>query len=167
MDNFGVNQRLFNIYDGPVYQDSNAYLDVTVDQCTAADCLYRNVVGLRVANNAGPDLTCYMPNAAIGWKQPNGFYYPPAFHSANLYFSKVDIRHWVIEPLFQPGTYITAPADQIKAKYCGNLGFTFNGYTDVDRQTELSDDDGTLTGLINNNLVDPTNPLLSRSPRSR
>ena len=21
---------------------------------------------------------CILPNAAIGWKQPNGFYYPPA-----------------------------------------------------------------------------------------
>jgi cell migration-inducing and hyaluronan-binding protein len=21
----------------------------------------------------------YLPNAAIAWKQPNGFYYPPAF----------------------------------------------------------------------------------------
>ena len=29
LDNFGVNQRLFNIYDGPSFQDSNAYLDIT------------------------------------------------------------------------------------------------------------------------------------------
>ena len=49
----------------------------------------------------------YLPNAAIGWKQPNGFYYPPAFHSANLFFDKVDIRHYVIQPLFKPGTYLT------------------------------------------------------------
>ena len=28
IDNFAVNQRLFNIYDGPNYQDSNAYLDI-------------------------------------------------------------------------------------------------------------------------------------------
>ena len=44
---------------------------------------------------------CYLPNAAIAWKQPNGFYYPPAFHSRNLYFDQdVDIRHFVVEPLF-------------------------------------------------------------------
>ena len=37
----------------------------------------------------------YLPNAAIGWKQSNGFYYPPTFHSRNLFFGDVDIRHYV------------------------------------------------------------------------
>ena len=41
--NFALNQRMFSIYDGPAYEDSNAYLDVTrtslpstndVDGCT-------------------------------------------------------------------------------------------------------------------------------------
>ena len=27
-DNFVVNQRLFNIYDGPAYEDSNGFLDI-------------------------------------------------------------------------------------------------------------------------------------------
>ena len=40
---------------------------------------------------------------AIGWKQSNGFYYPPAFHSDNLFFKNVDIRHYVVEPLTYPG----------------------------------------------------------------
>ncbi len=31
----------------------------------------------------------------------------PAFHSMNLFFDNVDIRHYVIDPLFQPNTYIT------------------------------------------------------------
>ena len=43
---------------------------------------------------------CYLPNAAIAWKQSNGFYYPPAFHSTNLFFNYVAIRHYLIEPLF-------------------------------------------------------------------
>ena len=30
---FFTNQRLSNIYDGPSYQDSNAYLDITVADC--------------------------------------------------------------------------------------------------------------------------------------
>ena len=47
---------------------------------------------------------CYLPNAAIAWKQSNGFYYPPAFHSANLYFGNVDIRHFVLSPVFVEGT---------------------------------------------------------------
>ena len=48
--------------------------------------------------------TCYLPNAAIAWKQPNGFYYPPAFHSQNLMFQQQPtglIRHFLIEPLFR------------------------------------------------------------------
>ena len=44
--------------------------------------------------------SCYLPNAAIAWKQPNGFYYPPAFHSQNLMFQNANIRHFLIEPLF-------------------------------------------------------------------
>jgi hypothetical protein len=47
--------------------------------------------------------------AAVAWKQPNGFYYPPAFHSVNLFFDNVSIRHYVIEPLFKPGTFQTDP----------------------------------------------------------
>src|SRR4029450_7487497 len=36
ISNFGVNQRLFNIYDGPAYQDSNAYLDI--NPVVISDC---------------------------------------------------------------------------------------------------------------------------------
>ncbi|MBI4382196.1 MAG: G8 domain-containing protein [candidate division NC10 bacterium] len=153
ISNFGVNQRLFNIYDGPVYQDSNAYLDINpvhVDDCSPQGCVG---VSLWLAGNAlglpqDSKGTCYMPNAAIGWKQPNGFYYPPAFHSTNLFFDDVDIRHFVIEPLFKPGTYTTDP-DAVKKRYCNGNDEMFTGFTDVDRQTELSDDDGSLTGYVN------------------
>ena len=87
-----MNQRLFNIYDGPAYQDSNAYLDinpVVISDCHPSQspqtCLNskwagRATLGLPQDDNG----VCYMPNAAIAWKQPNGFYYPPAFHSTNL-----------------------------------------------------------------------------------
>jgi len=36
--------------------------------------------------------------------------------------------------------------DAVKQKYCNWSPTLFRGYTDVDRQTELSDDDGSLTG---------------------
>jgi hypothetical protein len=153
LSNFGTGQRMFNIYDGPVYQDSNAFLDIlthasTGRACnTANNCIYLNVQGVR-RNPA--DGTSYMPNAAIGWKQSNGFYYPPAFHSTNLLFVNVDIRHYVIAPLFNPGTYLTY-LPGVQHDYASAIGPTyFNGYTDIDRQTELNDDDGTLTGLTNN-----------------
>jgi hypothetical protein len=168
VSNFGTGQRLFNIYDGPAYQDSNIYLDITIAACgngrTAANttyCLYSLVPGVRW----NPTSTCYLPNAAIGWKQPNGFFYPPSFHSTNLFFDNVDIRHYVIDALFQYGTYDedTATAQQ---DYCaGSYNSTmFTGYTDIDRQTELSDDDGSPTGLSND--ASPQTGTVSVNPTS-
>ncbi len=120
LSNFAVNQRMLNIYDGPTYQDSNAYLDI--NEVTLTGCTDRGTcnssawpVG-RVAGVPKRDI-CYMPNAAIGWKQPNGFYYPPAFHSTNLFFRNVDIRHFVIEPLTVPGTHKTDPG-LVGKRYC-------------------------------------------------
>jgi len=94
--------------------------------------------------------TCYLPNAAIGWKQPNGFFYPPAFHSTNLFFDNVDIRHLVIEPQFIPGTFKTLNTNDfevVKDLYCTWNPAMFDNFSGIDRQTELSDDDGSLTGL--------------------
>ncbi len=152
LSNFGNNQRLFNIYDGPAYQEDNAYLDINTTtltdckgggNCSNSGWMYGQVSGVP----KDPKGACYLPNAAIGWKQPNGFYYPPAFHSDNLFFNNVDIRHFVIEPLFTPGTYNT-DATKLSARYCTYGGIQFEGYTDIDRQTELTDDDGSLTGLL-------------------
>jgi hypothetical protein len=150
---FVNNQRFFNIYDGPSYQDSNAYLDITTDilkDCgTTGTCddslkLYARKVGIP----KNKDQQCYLPNAAIGWKQPNGFFYPPAFHSRNLYFDDVDIRHFVIEPLFKDHTFQDDTA-AIAKRYCTSATNMFSAsFTDIDRQTVLNDDDGSLTGLL-------------------
>jgi G8 domain len=175
---FGMYQRLFSIYDGPAFQDSNAYLNITprkIDDCSPfvgfstfdnspsnGRCEPKNhdkgvqsawlagfVQGLPKArpdvNDANQDF-CYMPNAAIGWKQPNGFYYPPALHSKNLFFKDVDIRHFVVTPLFAEGT-LTADTGRIKDEYCNWNEGLFNSFTSIDRQTVLNDDDGTLTGF--------------------
>jgi hypothetical protein len=91
-------------------------------------------------------MSCVLPNAAIAWKQPNGFYYPPSFHSDNLFFDNVDIRHFIINPLFLPGTR-TTDFEKVQKLYCTHSGTgTFNDFTEVDRQTVLNDDDGSLTG---------------------
>ena len=160
--NFGENERMSSIYDGPSYQDTNAYVDVeptilsslkctpTMGQaCPQALQVYGRLGG--IPKNAANQ--CYLPNAAIGWKQPNGFFYPPAFHSVNLTFANSPIRHFVIEPEFAPGTFNT-DINQVKKRYCtyptptdSALGL-FNGFSDVDRQTVLNDDDGSLTGLL-------------------
>ena len=251
---FAVNQRLFNIYDGPAYEDSIAYLDITTTPCPpnqdlkAPGCMYGwgNVAGVRKDPQMGPE-SCYLPNNAIGWKQPNGFFYPPAFHSKNLYFNNVDIRHYVVNPLFRytrffiytsaqvtvvngghggtngvqevtvpnapdktgkilrlnvtvangqmvnivglippgveylefppseqlvvgagltgatvkltpnaygndyfrPGATYLTDIELAAKQYCNPSARMFNNFTSVDRQTELNDDDGSLTGLTN------------------
>ena len=60
----------------------------------------------------------------------------------------MDIRHYIVEPLFKPGTYDT-DTDAYQKDYVGQIGNTglFATWTDVDRQTELNDDDGSLTGF--------------------
>jgi hypothetical protein len=133
--------------------------------------MYGSGTAIGVAKDPA-DGKCYLPNAAIAWKQPNGFFYPPAFHSKNLYFDNVDIRHYVIVPLFQApkgvtgtfdfgqgGTYITDFTATQKV-YCFANDALFNGFTGIDRQTELNDDDGSLTGLSNDEKeTSPPNPL--------
>jgi hypothetical protein len=171
MSGFANNQRLFSIYDGPAYEDSNAYLDIkrtNLPNDALKGCNYTPKDGQNNHNCAnsqysqiGGELgmpwdannnTCYIPNAAIAWKQPNGFYYPPAFHSRNLLFNNVDIRHFVIEPLFASTGVFQTDLDGTQTRYCTYSGDALNGmftgFTDVDRQTELNDDDGTLTGLV-------------------
>jgi hypothetical protein len=162
--NFGLGQQLFHVYDGPAYQESNAYLDITTTPCPSKSCMYNfgNLAGVpKKTDGSG---SCYLPNAAIGWKQPNGFFYPPAFHSTNLFFSNVDIRHYVVNPLFQApqgvtdkedfgqgGTYLTATSgpNDVRSAYCTTTLDMFNDFTGIDRQTVLNDDDGSLTGLSN------------------
>jgi hypothetical protein len=178
LSNFSDFQRFFSIYDGPAYQDSNAYLNIhptyltsdgTVNgsvintkagrcepnasgnPCPFSGFMNGGLAGLRAdltKRSQAPNGLCYLPNAAIGWKQPNGFYYSPAFHSINLFYNDVDIRHFVIEPLFNLGTFDTNVGAMMK-QYCyfsitAQPG-TFTGFTDIDRETVLNDDDGSLT----------------------
>lgn len=153
-DGFATFQRMFSIYDGAAYQDSNAYLDINIanlNGCTpgssCANYPMAQTIGVPVNQTTS---ACYLQNAAIAWKQPNGFYYPPAFHSSNLLFNNVDIRHFVFQPEYEPGTYIDDATEE-KNTYCTQPGsmFSGSGFTDIDRQTELSDDDGSLTGFVN------------------
>ena len=155
---WNTEQRMFNIYDGPAYQDANAFLDIYPSKCaTQEECMYYGgTLGVRAAQTAFSTVPAgavavgqgFLPNAAIGWKQSNGFYYPPAFHSRNLFFKNVGIRHYVVEPLTFPGTYRTN-TEQSWKQYAGIAGnqSVFRNFSDVDRQTELNDDDGSLTGL--------------------
>ena len=195
LSNFSDFQRFFSVYDGPAYQDSNAYLNIhptyltsdgTVtgkliegnptgncqpnagvgDPCVKTGFMNSSVAGLRADQL---NQKCYLPNAGIGWKQPNGFYYSPAFHSTNLFFNGVDIRHFVTEPLFLPGTFDT-DVTALKQQYCywaatAQPG-TFTGFTDIDRETVLNDDDGSLTGLTSSVNIPVLTPTSTPTPLS-
>ncbi len=173
LNNFGNAQRLFSIYDGPAYEEADAFLDITKTNLTGCDQGLMSPDCKRWMNYSikgtlwdPKSNQCYLPNAAIAWKQPNGFYYPPAFHSRALYFHNVDIRHFVVEPLFLPvgDDGFKTDTGRAKARYCGDVGDAdhglFQNFTDIDRQTELSDDDGSLTGVLG----PPTNPADLKSP---
>jgi hypothetical protein len=168
-------QRLFSVYDGPAYQDSNAYLNIQPTYLTSDGTKSGSVIGGCKPNTCksdAPDCNpcanagfkdsflpgvradqlnklCYLPNAAIGWKQSNGFYYAPAFHSTNLFFDSVGIRHFVTEPLFNNSNLLDFTTDRAEtnSEYCYWTQDFFNNFTDIDRETVLNDDDGTLTGL--------------------
>jgi hypothetical protein len=163
-DNFLNYQRFYNIYDGPVYQESNAYVNIKAMPIRTVDGDY--IYGMKTQENVSRGMgipkakeagkyggyakgDCILTNAAIAWKQPNGFYYPPAFHSSNLAFYNVDLRHFVLVPLFTEGTQKT-DAGKVNAQYCTQTDIIFDSFTDVDRQTELSDDDGSLSGIKGN-----------------
>jgi hypothetical protein len=197
VSNFGMYQRLFSVYDGPAFQDSNAYLNITrrtIDDCKPfvdkvnkvgrCDPVLENgkprqsawiagfVNGLPMDSSKADAPFCYMPNAAIGWKQPNGFFYPPAFHSLNLFFKDVEIRHFVISPLFLEGTNNTDTNEVAKA-YCIWNSQLFTGFAGNDRQTVLNDDDGTLTGYAKTTVINldaffaaPVDALQCRSDKS-
>jgi hypothetical protein len=175
--NFGNSQRLLHIYDGPTFEDSDAFSDIHVlsigtrQQCRPdgntlpGDCrigqlnwmnaFISGVLQSSTGNKAGNE--CILPNAAISWKQPNGFYYPPAFDSRNLYFDpSVDIRHFVIDPLWKKGGY-EPDTNTSQNIYCTWQSADFSNFTDIDRQTELTDLDGSLTGLLSA----PNNPTIS------
>ena len=167
-------QKLFNIYDGPSHQQYNAYMDIntaTIADCSASPGGTCPTSSVPLAWNFGVlqdknQTYCYVPNAAIGWKQPNGFYYPPAFHSNNLWFQNVDIRHFVIEPLFlsiTPAEYDPFQQNQtaVNTRYCTHSTNMFSaGFNNIDRQTVLNDDDGTLTGLLGSE-ASVTRPTIS------
>jgi hypothetical protein len=152
---FAVSEHMFNIYDGPANQDSNAYLDVKKTDLgmNSDQSVYKSQVGIPRAAQTDPNApnipkgACFIQNAAIAWKQPNGFYYPPTFHSGNLFFKNTDISHYVIVPQFEKDEYATNNG-QAKARYCNPLpsNAMFEGFSAIDRQTVLTDDDGSLTG---------------------
>ncbi|HSP99710.1 MAG TPA: hypothetical protein VL049_21015 [Candidatus Dormibacteraeota bacterium] len=101
-------KRLISIYDGPHFADGNLFLNVGAWKCPVQPCqgkqpgqcilpdggecgIYASTKQPAVTVQGEPDPSQMLViDAAVGWKQANGFYYPPAFayrHSA--FFKKV------------------------------------------------------------------------------
>ena len=86
-------KRLVTIYDGPHFADGNTFTNVGSFQCNPQPCdgmtpctaefecgIYSSTVQPAVMNGTVVNKKLMtVIDAAIGWKQPNGFYYPPAF----------------------------------------------------------------------------------------
>jgi hypothetical protein len=149
-------KRLINIYDGPFFAEGNVFTNLPAFECDPTkvtdgmpDCgIYMSTIqpqscdGLPNVPSASMSGGMCVMNAAVGWKQPNGFYYPPAFAFESTAFGSDTIRHNVV--------------DQYSAYVQGTLGnppqpihytplLVYDGITPIDSSTILNDFDGTFT----------------------
>jgi hypothetical protein len=181
-------KRLLTIYDGPTYADGNAFMNVGAWECNAQPCskatspdkcegfqngeavlpcgIYSSTtqpVGPKGGNNI------VVVDAGIGWKQPNGFYYPPAFDYRRTAFLKDrtdDLNKCfttapgdLLKPAFLPGSCRHNVIDRTQVYQIGNME-ALNAPSlavqsgplnqldagTIDFATILLDLDGTLTG---------------------
>jgi hypothetical protein len=85
-------KRLISIYDGPHFADGNTFLNVGAWECDPQPCQGKQAGQcVKAALDCGIYSSTLQPesptkpghmvvlDAGIGWKQPNGFFYPPAF----------------------------------------------------------------------------------------
>lgn len=146
-------KRMLTIYDGPFFSEDNIFIRAGSSSQSVSDGSFgsiydtTNQIALNAFSNSGNtglNVSSYeIPNAAIGWKQTNFFYYPPAFAFKESAFDALSQRHNVLDqnklytkPMMKVGGAITT----------GDvLGL---GATSVDATTILNDLDGTLNGLV-------------------
>jgi hypothetical protein len=126
-DNFQP-KRLITIYDGPHFADGNTFTNIGSWSCNPKPCpsqgacktdfpcgIYTSTIQPAVTNSMGQvDKTQMMViDAAVGWKQPNGFYYPPAFAYRKSNFVKsLDSAPEAVKALNQ--CYSFGPQDGFK-----------------------------------------------------
>ncbi|MEO8605076.1 MAG: G8 domain-containing protein [bacterium] len=151
-------KRLINIYDGPFFAEGNAFADAPALECDPTkvtdgtpECgIYMSTVQPTTCDGlpsvkAAPDTAggmCVI-DAVVGWKQPNGFYYPPAFAFENTAFGTNTVRHNVVD---QYNTYVQGTlADPPQPSMYSPLQ-TYVGITPIDSSTILNDLDGSFTG---------------------
>ncbi|MEW6268602.1 MAG: G8 domain-containing protein [Thermodesulfobacteriota bacterium] len=180
-------KRLVTIYDGPTYADGNTFLNVGAWECDAQPCAgaadpskCKGFAGGELVLPCGIYSSTTQPkgpsggnnvavlDAAIGWKQRNGFYYPPAFDYRRSSFLKgrSDSLNMCLTAApgdyqdlrFQPGSCRHNVVDRTQTYLTGNI-VGLNGQPisesgplnqlqvgTIDFATILLDLDGSLTG---------------------
>jgi hypothetical protein len=137
-------KRLMTIYDGPFYADGNIFLNIEPFTCNPS--VANNCGIYQLTNQPGSSTTTMnVENAGIGWKQPNGFYYPPNFAFRRSAFASASQRHYVIDQFadYVKGAAGGAPV-VLQPLFPNETG---PGVTPIDFSTILNDLDGTLTGV--------------------
>jgi len=150
-------KRMINIYDGPFFAEGNAFTNNLAFECDPTkvtngipDCgIYMATVQptscAGLPNVPSPSMgsgMCVM-NAAVGWKQPNGFYYPPVFAFESSAFDDDTIRHNVVN---QYTDYVVGTLDEPSLPTLYQPLRQYVGITPIDSSTILNDFDGTFTG---------------------
>ncbi|MGH7787488.1 MAG: hypothetical protein ACRERC_11515 [Candidatus Binatia bacterium] len=165
-------KRLINIYDGPFFAEGNAFSNAQAFECDPTNVTEGNPECGIYMSTVQP-MTCGAPpttldshlmcviNAAVGWKQPNGFYYPPAFAFENSAFDDETARHNVVD---QYNPYIQGTVTSPAAPTVYDPLQTYTGITPIDASTILNDLDGTFTG---NCWGDDCNAMQLPSPQRR
>lgn len=176
-------KRLISIYDGPHFADGNLFLNVGAWECTPQGCqgkqpgqcdlpnggecgIYASTRQPAVLKNDQVDPSKMLViDAAVGWKQNNGFYYPPAFaYRHSTFFKKVPAALQSLNNCvdsagqLSPGSCRHNVVDRTLKYVSGDMQHLANGLQisgtrenplpigPIDFQTFLADLDASLTG---------------------
>jgi|GEM_PF-7000917 len=143
-------KRLLTIYDGPFFSDGNIFAGIGTSNIDPSPSSFISIYDTTqqpvYSAMAGTVSTYTVANAAVGWKQPNFFYYPPAFAFKETAFelnpSAPSTRHNVLDQTLLYTSAIATPNSMT------TLNMDGLGVTPVDTTTILNDLDGSLNGLI-------------------
>lgn len=165
---------MLTIYDGPFFSEGNVFTQISElanspDQSGGANgctpptksatkllTIYDTTQQIAAQQDCNGNVTKYdVPDAAVGWKQTNGFYYPPAFAFKETTFDLDTAtykasRHNVLD---QNKTYTTGLS--AFPSFMASATLPQIGATPIDVTTILNDLDGSLNGLVPVDVNDP------------
>ncbi|WP_437527499.1 hypothetical protein WME79_42920 [Sorangium sp. So ce726] len=132
-------KRLITIYDGPFFSDGNVF--IADERAGSPPCWS---VYSRTNQPLVDKSRVRVVDAGVGWKQPNGFYYPPVFAFRDSGFGLASTRHNVVD---QYQDYYYGNGDPVPPKPEVHRILGDQSFTPIDTTTILNDLDGTLNGI--------------------